>query len=346
MDPRKGFVGKPAPGAIAGFCGKCHSDAELMRRYNPGLRVDQAAEYATSTHGKLAAKGDMKVATCAACHGSHGIRPIADPQSPVYPTNVADTCGRCHSNPDYMKPYSIPADQAEKYKTSIHAETMMKKFDLSAPTCNDCHGNHGAVPPGASSVANACGTCHARQAELFDTSPHKDAFESLGLGQCLVCHSNHDVQHPTDSMIGVETDSVCSTCHNAGEPGYEAAEVMRAGIDSLARHIEQAGALLGRAARAGMEVSRPGFELTSAQGKLIDARVVIHTFAPDDVQGVIQPGIEIAQQAHRAGEVALAELEFRRKGLAASLVVIALAILAIYLKIRTIETRRRVSGKT
>src|SRR6266540_7241295 len=34
-----------------GICGRCHSDAQFMKRYNPALRVDQVAEYATSVHG-------------------------------------------------------------------------------------------------------------------------------------------------------------------------------------------------------------------------------------------------------------------------------------------------------
>ena len=52
----------------------------------------------------------------------------------------------------------------------------MVRGDLSAPTCTTCHGNHGATPPGFASVANVCSTCHVFQAQLFDSSPHKEAF--------------------------------------------------------------------------------------------------------------------------------------------------------------------------
>jgi hypothetical protein len=45
----------------------------------------------------------------------------------------------------------------------------------------------------------------------------------------------------------------------------------------------------------------------------------------------------IAEKARRSGEDALKELQFRRKGLAVSLLVIALAVVSIYLKIRQIE---------
>ena len=86
-----------------------------MRRYNPSLRVDQVAEYYTSVHGKrLREQKDQKVATCASCHVPHSIRPPNDSRSSVHPLRVADTCGSCHANKDYMAPYKIPTDQVEK----------------------------------------------------------------------------------------------------------------------------------------------------------------------------------------------------------------------------------------
>ncbi|MEW5976349.1 MAG: cytochrome c3 family protein [Acidobacteriota bacterium] len=339
MDPRKGFVGKPKPKAVQSFCGECHSNADFMKKYNPSLRVDQEAEYKTSVHGKLVAKGDGKVATCISCHGFHGVRAVKDPNAPVYPTQVADTCGRCHASPDYMRPYSIPTDQVAKYHTSVHAEALLKKQDLSAPTCNDCHGNHGAAPPGVTSVANVCGTCHSRQAELFQASPHKPVFDAMQLGECLVCHGNHDIRPPTDEMLGVSERAACVRCHSPGDTGFQSAQVMRQGIDELVQHLHQAQALLDRAARAGMEVSRAKFELNDAHDKLVNARVVVHSFSLAELQEVAKPGVEVARKAHQSGLDALAELQFRRKGLAASLLVILLAVAAVYWKVREIEGR-------
>jgi cytochrome c553 len=65
MDPRKGYIGKPSRQQVAQVCGRCHADAGLMKRYNPSLRVDQVAEYATSVHGRrLREQADLKVPTC------------------------------------------------------------------------------------------------------------------------------------------------------------------------------------------------------------------------------------------------------------------------------------------
>src|SRR5262245_20825735 len=224
MDARKGFVGTPSPRQVQPLCGKCHSNADVMKGYNPGLRVDQETEYATSVHGKRVVQGDKKAATCISCHGYHGVKSVKESNSPVFPTHVAETCGGCHASADYMKPYGIPTDQAQKYSRSVHAEALIKRQDLSAPTCNDCHGNHGAAPPGMSAVANVCGTCHARQSELFRGSPHKDAFETLGVSECLACHNNHGTQHPTDESIGSTPESVCEKCHDSGEPGHQASD--------------------------------------------------------------------------------------------------------------------------
>src|SRR5215218_5691908 len=61
-DPRKGFLGKPKTLDIPAYCGKCHSDANLMKKFNPSLRVDQESEYYTSVHGRLLKAGEQKVA--------------------------------------------------------------------------------------------------------------------------------------------------------------------------------------------------------------------------------------------------------------------------------------------
>jgi hypothetical protein len=336
MDPRKGFI-KPSRRQVAAFCGKCHSNAETMKQFNPSLRVDQASLYLTSVHGKKVAEGDEKPATCISCHGNHGIVAVKDPTSPVYPTHVAETCSRCHADAEYMKPYKIPTDQYKKYRASVHGEALLKKQDISAPTCNTCHGNHGAAPPGTSSVANVCGNCHVRQSELFKTSPHQAAFETLGIAQCLACHGNHEIQHPTDILVGTTSGAKCVECHSKGDAGFDTASALHGRLIRLVTAIGDADSTLDRAAQAGMEVSHARFDLNGARDNLTNARVVIHGFSVETLEKATGPGMKIAEDAQQAGRNALGELLFRRKGLAVSLVVIALAIVAVHLKIRQIE---------
>ena len=174
------YRGSPTRAEVPSFCGRCHSDGEFMRQFNPSLRVDQVAEYWTSRHGqRLAATGDTAVATCSDCHAPHGIRPASDPSSSVYPPTVASTCGRCHDDAARMGAFDIPVDQHEKFERSVHREAMVDGGDISAPTCNDCHGNHGAAPPGLSWVGNVCGQCHAVMADHFDESQHAQTLLDL-----------------------------------------------------------------------------------------------------------------------------------------------------------------------
>lgn len=339
-NPAKGFLGKPKTLDIPAYCGKCHSDANLMKRFNPSLRVDQEKEYYTSIHGKLLKeKSETRVATCISCHSVHGIRAPSDPLSSVYPSNVADTCAKCHASDDYMRPFGIPSNQFANYKTSVHAKALYDKQDLSAPTCNDCHGNHGATPPGIASVANVCGQCHARQAELFQTSPHKAAFDQKQLGECITCHSNHAIPKPGDAMIGTGTGALCINCHSSGDKGFVAAGMMRSRIDELIAGIDKSTTILNQAERKGMEVSKPKFELKGATDALTHARVLIHSSSTVEVEKVVGPGLDVANKGYQAGLSALAELSFRRKGLAVSLVFILFLAGLVYLKIRQIEGR-------
>jgi len=263
---------------------------------------------------------------------------VDDPLSSVYPLHVAETCSKCHANADYIGPYNIPHDQYAKYKKSVHANALYKKEDLSAPTCNDCHGNHGAAPPGVTSVANVCGQCHARQSELFGKSPHKAAFDQRGYAECIKCHSNHEILVPTDQMVGIGKGSVCITCHT-NDNGFQSARVIGADMGRLRTNLEKAETILDQAERAGMEVSRPKFELQGASDALTNARVLIHTASAAEVRKAVEPGEQVALQSYKAGQSAFAELRFRREGLAVSLVFIGFLAVLVFLKIRQIEAR-------
>ena len=340
MDRKKGYIGKPTPIQAVEVCGKCHSDANFMRRYNPSLRIDQVAEYYTSVHGKrLKEQSDQKVATCASCHTPHSIRPPSDSRSSVHPTRVANTCGSCHANAAYMAPYKIPTDQLEQYQQSVHWKMIINKSDLSAPTCNDCHGNHGAAPPGVSSVANVCGQCHAVNAELFNKSAHSKIFAQMGISGCATCHSNHAIVETSDAMLASGDKSACTTCHPAGSSGGALAASMLGSIDRLKAGYEKALAVLTKAEHAGMEVSQPLFELNEAKTTLIKARATIHGFDQTLLDKEVEPGVAVSEKAYARGVKAMNELQFRRKGLAISTLIILALIIGLILKIRQMERK-------
>ena len=336
----KGFLGKPNRRAIPESCGKCHSDPVYMRKFNPSIRTDQVKEYYTSLHGKKLREGDLKVAVCTSCHDVHAIRASKDQAAWTYPVKVAETCARCHGDAEYMKGYKIPTDQLEKYKQSIHYEMLTKKGELASPTCSGCHGSHGAAPPGIDSVANVCSHCHAATAELFDRSAHKAAFAELGMPACVTCHSNHDVVKPSDAMLTGGEDTACATCHEANSAPLKKAAELRIMIEGLSSQIDLATAILTKAEHAGMEIGHPRFELIAAKDSLIKARAETHLLKVEKIKAITDPGFIVAQKSLTSGQDLLTELQFRRKGLAVSMLVIGAVLIGLFLKIREVDRRR------
>jgi len=341
MDPRKGFrLNRELP-AIPLVCGGCHADAALMRRYDPNLPVDQLPQYWTSVHGQKLRQGAKDVAHCGSCHNVHGILSPKDPRSPVYPTRIPETCGSCHANPEHMKAYDIPTDQLHQYRSSVHGRALFDKGDLGAPTCNSCHGNHGAAPPGLSSISLVCGTCHSVQKELFAESPHEAVFDEAGQPECETCHGNHAIEPPTDEMLGVGQGAICAECHDdAKSPPYQTAKALREEIEGLKNALATARETVDRAAGAGMEVSDAEIVLIDANQALVQARNLVHAVSLEKLRAQTKEGLALTTKAEESGRAALAEVDYRRKGLSLSLVFILTLAAGLYLKIRQIEGRR------
>lgn len=340
MSKAAGFRGKIERSQIPALCGRCHSDGVFMRQYNPSLRTDQLSQYKTSVHGKLFAKGETKVAVCTDCHGVHDLRPASDTRSKVHPLNVAQTCSRCHADAAYMKGYSIPTDQSEKYGASVHHEAMVARGDLSTPTCTTCHGNHGAAPPGVDSVQNVCSKCHVFQDQMYEKSSHKAAFQSAGLPGCVVCHGNHGITHPTDAKLGTGPQAVCTQCHTPGDTCDQARAEILSGLTRLDEAIKSADKLLGVAESSGMEVSQARLGEDQARDALTKARVTIHSFRKELSDQDIQAGLKITAKNLQAGKDALRERDYRRMGLGFSLASILIVLVGLRLYIRQIEGNR------
>ena len=341
MSKTAGFRGKILRSQIPELCGRCHSDGAFMRQYNPSLRTDQLSQYKTSVHGKRLAQGDTKVAVCIDCHGVHDLRPAGDTRSDVNPLNVAQTCSRCHSNSEYMKGYNIPTDQFAKYSKSVHHDAMTVRGDLSAPTCTTCHGNHGAAPPGVGAVQNVCATCHVFQAQMYEKSTHKVAFQGASLPGCVVCHSNHGIIHPTDAMLGTGPDAVCMRCHTPGDACDQARAGLLSGLTQLDEAVKRADQVLSVAESSGMEVSEARLEQDQARDSLTKARVTIHSFRTDLVDQDIQSGLKIAAKNLQAGKDALRERGYRRMGLGVSVLAILIVLVGLRLYIRQIEAKSK-----
>lgn len=128
-------AGPVHPANLPRTCGRCHGDADLMKRH--GLSSDTVGHYFGSVHGLLLGKGDFSAPHCATCHGNHGAVP------PGF-SEIGQVCGRCH------------ARQKEHFETSPHA---FYARDGSFPGCVACHGNH-FIARSATEMLPACARCH------------------------------------------------------------------------------------------------------------------------------------------------------------------------------------------
>lgn len=328
---------------IVKTCTQCHANAAFMRTYNPSMPVDQRDKYRTSVHGTRNAKGDPRVAECASCHGSHDIRSAKDAKSKVYPVNLPLTCAQCHSNAVIMKGYKIPTDQFEKFSRSVHGVALLQKHDLGAPACNNCHGNHGAAPPGVESVSKVCGTCHAINADLFSSSRHKKAFDDRNLPECETCHSNHEIDAATSEMLGVQQGSTCIKCHTEADhsKGYTIAKEMRQLSNSLDSSERKADTLIDEAEQKGMEVSEAKFKLRDVRQAMLQTRTMVHSFDEQKFKETVDKGLNTASIVTGDAQAAIDEYTFRRMGLGIASIIITIVALSLYLFIRRIERRQQ-----
>ena len=341
MDPKKGFKKPPKRSEVPEFCARCHSDFDYMKKFNPNIRVDQYENYLTSQHSKLLVKGDEKVANCVSCHGAHGVKRKSDSSSPVFASQVPETCGKCHSDPEYMKEYGIPTDQLKKYKESVHGEYLLEKGDLGAPACNDCHGNHGAVPPGIESIHNVCGVCHTGNNQLFQSSTHRKYFDELDMPECVSCHDHHLIKILTEEALGTGSRSVCGKCHSEDDKGGAVANGIKNRIGNLSALMDTCLILTEEVEKKGMPVIDIKYQMNTINTQLLKARNMVHSFSFEEIKRITEKGTKSALNIKEMAYAAFKEYQNRRIGLAVSLLFIFLVGIVLYLKIREIDKKKK-----
>jgi predicted CXXCH cytochrome family protein len=266
----------------------------------------------------------------------------------VHPQQVPYTCGQCHADADYMRGYlkadgePLPTHQLERFERSVHGRALLERGDLGAPACNDCHGNHAAMPPEVSSVGQVCRSCHAGNGEFFDGSEHKQAFEKNGWPECATCHGDHAIAEAADSMLSEASDPLCYECHREHAPDnptcIETAKYFHASITTLADSSQSLGASVHELAEKGLDVDPLSATVEELGDYLRQSRSRIHTFNRSEFDDVATLGREAIEKGRQLIEAAEAEYRFRRNGLIVSLVFMVLLAVVIYLKIREIES--------
>jgi hypothetical protein len=342
-DPAKGFRGKIPRADIPALCGDCHADPQRMHAY--GLATDPLAQYKTSVHGQaLFGRGDTNVAVCTDCHGTHGILPAQDPRAPTARVNQPRTCGKCHADPARMAPYGVPSDTVERFERSIHGRALLVERTRGAPACADCHGSHGAVPPGIRDLVQVCGQCHEHTADEYRKSPHfgkkdmrclacheddakKDVLGFAGQ-ECTACHRTHDIQIAGREMFVGQEVGHCGHCHRKDETAESAAKSILDGTLRLEDAMARTKKKLDQAKAKGLFIEHEDLYLNESRRALVFVEPLAHSLDMPVIQKHLEDGVK--RQDRTLETLGKAEVKLRdRKILLSGLAAILLLLVAL-----------------
>ncbi len=335
MSAAKGFRGVPAFDEIPEFCARCHADPIRMKHYN--LRTDQFSEYKTSQHGKLLyEKKDHNVATCVSCHGSHDIRSKNDSRSAVFKTNIPQTCANCHSDPKRLHIYGIPTNQYELFVKSAHGERLLVDKDMRAPSCADCHGIHGASPPGFNDIANVCSYCHGKIADHFKEGPHYIGRMKEEGARCINCHGNHLIQRPTTAMYEGDAQGHCGQCHEQGGEAMKVAAAAKQKIDQAILAVSRAREDLEEVRNSGKNLDSLKERFEKASSSLVHSRALAHTLSLEKIEAEVSSvtaGTEkIEEEVHKIKW----ELQSRKRSVVIVLLILGTIMAVLFIKIKSL----------
>lgn len=222
-------------------CAQCHtglSQEHSRPCYTVIQRVDcsichaeTVETYATSTHGKLADRGDPDAPLCEDCHSHHNIKARRNPKSMTFPTNVPELCGQCHSSGEKAaRRYDEgERDVVAEYRMGIHGRGLTESGLVVTAMCTDCHTAHHVLPEAdtASSVNpdnidETCAKCHNGIYEEFSVSIHSpdvsDSEEKLPV--CNDCHQSHSIPPADKADFQLEIMTHCGHCHEDVTESY------------------------------------------------------------------------------------------------------------------------------
>ncbi|MHC4959848.1 MAG: cytochrome c3 family protein [Planctomycetota bacterium] len=198
-------------------CGKCHFDGDPSKMTKAQLAEQK---HMGDVHGRaILNSGLIVTATCVSCHTGHEARAAGDPESPLAPARVANTCIKCH------------VTAVEDYRRSSH-RLKPRDPEKEGAGCTDCHAPHRLERAGSTearrSSVDACGKCHEERLGTFHKSMH-GKISQLGFGEraatCADCHANHAIlpsSDPHSSMHPLNRVETCGVCHKKAHEEFTA----------------------------------------------------------------------------------------------------------------------------
>lgn len=333
--PGTNFVGILTKQQIAQKCGECHADVETMNFY--GIPTDQLARYRTSAHGKLLFEhGDENAAVCSDCHGYHDVVSVNDPQSPVYPLNLPGTCNRCHGDKAIMTKYKHPTDILEKYTNSVHGIALFQKHDLSAANCVQCHGSHGAVPPGVKEIGATCGKCHINEKKYFLESPHASAAEEGYFPECAACHDYHAIQKPSTVLY----NTACLNCHGEEDEAFQRGQGIKRMIDSSSQTLAAAEQAVRQAAIEGIFVDEETAMLEEAKTNVIEMAPTQHSLSVEKISGLSADVAGVTKEIQEGIQKKRRDLQWRKIALIPLWIFVLFMVTVLYVRYNQLKGKK------
>ena len=175
--------------AAAPDCAVCHGSAhelasartEAFRKKVPetcGMcHTEISQQFLSSVHGKALEQGVAQAPVCTDCHGEHSIQAPANSASLVHPSNVPETCARCHGNVRLNRKFGMPADRVVSFDASYHGLASAAGSQTVA-NCASCHGVHNILASSdpqstinPKNLPRTCGQCHPGAGTRFALGP-------------------------------------------------------------------------------------------------------------------------------------------------------------------------------
>jgi hypothetical protein len=258
-DPRSSIARRN----IAATCAKCHAEIESVHRkvirgelWEKEAHVLPACPDCHQPHKvrKVFYDQGMADSDCMRCHNDRSLKSARDGRSlfvnaeEVKGSRHAKTsCSQCHSQVNASRKRACETITQKVDCASCHVETgqlyqksthgmLLAKNDANAPTCKECHGEHGilgkkdaASPIFPTNIPSLCARCHRegqKAAARYTGEQHKiiehytESIHGKGLlksgltvtATCTDCHTAHHVLPKSDTASSVNTHNVPATC--------------------------------------------------------------------------------------------------------------------------------------
>ena len=191
-----------------------------------------------------------------------------------------------------MAEFELDPNVVADYRSSIHGRLLLDEGSVAAPDCTNCHGVHGATPPGVGDIDKVCGACHEQTRRAFLDGPHFEGMIAAKVPECSSCHSNHAIR-----QFGIErVESLCADCHGDGSDQATLGHKIHALIESADESVAEAEELVREADRAALEVEDPLSRVEEAKTYLTEALPMVHTVSQEPVEQLTRRAQSIAEE--------------------------------------------------